>query len=144
MNLAPDAATAASPIAAVAASGDVVEVPVLSQPEPAISVSPASHPEPAISASPASQPQPVISMSPGPESSEHAFWDAPPAYSMPPADLVSQRPLPNPSWARSLLTRLVFVLILCAAATLLCYEISVAYHLPWLDPRLLAARFRSG
>ena len=97
-----------------------------------------------ISVSPASQPGPAISVSPAPASSEHPFWDTPPAYSMPPADLVSQRPLPKPSRARALLTKLVFMLILCAVAMLLCYEISVAYHLPWLDPRLLAGRLLSG
>ena len=70
------------------------------------------------------------------------FFEAPPKYSAPPEVLVSEPPRPRPSPLRWMLTRLLFGLVLCAIATLACYELTIAFHLPWLDPRLLLGRLR--
>jgi hypothetical protein len=83
-----------------------------------------------------------ISLAPSP-TSEHSFFDMPPKYSVPPPSF-SEPPLPKPSRLRSLSTKFLFVLALCAAVTLLCYEVSIAYRIPWLDPRSLIGRIRFG
>ena len=75
---------------------------------------------------------------------EHTFWTAPPAYSTPPDEPFVELPPARLSWARSMLMQVLFMIILFGVAMLLCYEISVAYHLPWIDPRRLVARLRSG
>jgi hypothetical protein len=84
-----------------------------------------------------------ISLAPSP-TSEHSFFDMPPKYSVPPPSFVSEPPLPKPSRMRSLTTRLLFVFAFCAAVTLLWYELSIAYGVPWLDPRSLIERIRFG
>jgi hypothetical protein len=63
---------------------------------------------------------------------------------MPPANLFSERPHRKASGARSLLTKFLFVAVISAIAMLLCYEISVAFRLPQLDPRVLFRHLRSG
>ena len=82
-----------------------------------------------------------ISLAPSP-ASEHSFFEMPPKYSVPPPTFLSEPPRPKPSRARSLTTKLLFVLALCAAVTLLCYEVAIAYQVPWLDPRWLIQRIR--
>jgi hypothetical protein len=84
-----------------------------------------------------------ISLAPSP-ASEHSFFETPPKYSVPPPSFLSEPPRPTPSRARSLTTKLLFVVALCAAITLLCYEVSIAYQVPWLDPRWLIAQIRFG
>ena len=84
-----------------------------------------------------------ISLAPSP-ASEQSFFETPPKYSVPPPIFLSEPPRPKPSRARSLTTKLLFVLALCAAITLLCYEVSIAYQVPWLDPRWLIGQIRFG
>jgi hypothetical protein len=84
-----------------------------------------------------------ISLTPSP-TSEHPFWDTPPKYSLPPPSFVSEPPRPKPSRARSLTSKLLFVVVFFCAATLLGYAVSIEYHVPWLDPRWLLARLRLG
>jgi hypothetical protein len=76
-------------------------------------------------------PSQTISVSLTPSgSSEHAFWDSPPKYSVPPATFFSESPRALPARRRSVLTKLLFVAIVCAVIVLLCYEISVQSHTP--------------
>lgn len=84
-----------------------------------------------------------ISLAPSP-ASEHSFFEMPPKYSVPPPSFLSEPPRPKPSHARALTTKLLFVIALCAAITLLCYEVSIAYQVPWLDPRWLIGQIRFG
>ena len=83
-----------------------------------------------------------ISLAPSP-TSDHPFWDSPPKYSVPPP-ILSEPPLPKPSRRRSLTAKLLFTGVLFAAVALLCYEASIVYHVPWLDPRWLMSRIRLG
>ena len=82
-----------------------------------------------------------ISLAPSPVSD--SFFETPPKYSLPPPSF-SEPPLPKPSRRRSLATKLLFVFAIFAAVTLLCYEVSIAYRVPWLDPRWIIDRIRFG
>ncbi len=75
--------------------------------------------------------------------SERAFWEAAPQYSVPPARLVTDPPLRQPSRLRTWLSRLLFVAIVAVALALLYYEASIAYRVPWQRPELLLARRRA-
>jgi len=68
---------------------------------------------------------------------EQEFWDRRPSLrpSSLPSLRTSQLPLPPPSFMRRFLTKLVFFTILSAVLLLLATEISIRFHLPWLDPR---------
>jgi hypothetical protein len=83
-----------------------------------------------------------ISLTPS-AGSEPVFWDTAPKYSVPPASLVSEHPLPPPSPRRARLTKLLFAAIVGVALGLLYYEASIAYHVPWQNPRLLVQRVQS-
>jgi hypothetical protein len=84
-----------------------------------------------------------ISLAPSP-TSERSFFDMPPQYSVPPPSFISEPPLPKPSRLRAFTTRLLFVFAFCAAVTLLWYELSIAYGVPWLEPGSLIERIRFG
>ena len=84
-----------------------------------------------------------ISLTPPASSEQRVFWDMPPKYSVPPASLVSDRPLPVPSRRRALMTRLLFGAIAGAAVALLYYEASIVYGVSWQNPRLLLERIQS-
>jgi hypothetical protein len=76
--------------------------------------------------------------------SEHAFWDAAPQYSVPPARFVTDPPGRQQSVLRAWLTRLLFGAIVGVVLALLYYEASVMYHVPWQSPKLLLIRIRLG
>ena len=82
-----------------------------------------------------------ISLTP-PAGAEPVFWDTAPKYSVPPASF-SEPPLPQPSRRRARITKFLFTGIVGIAIALLYYEASIAYHVPWQDPRLLIDRIRS-
>jgi hypothetical protein len=98
------------------------------------------HSEPAVAVTP-SQRAISISLNP-PAGAEPVFWDTAPKYSVPPASF-SEPPLPQPSRRRAVITKVLFTGIVGIVIALLYYEASIAYHVPWQDPRLLIDRIRS-
>jgi hypothetical protein len=107
----------------------------LTEPVPLPPAAPYAQTEPAEAFALQPLPQPVVSP-PSPQP-EPEFWDRRP--SLRPSSLsslrTSQLPLPPPSFLRRFLTKLVFFTILSAVLLLLATEISIRFHLPWLDPR---------
>jgi hypothetical protein len=95
-------------------------------------------PAPQSDTSPASEP--IASLAGG----EVAFFEAPPQYSFTPPVLVSEAPRVRPSLLRSIVTKMLFVLITGATLILLCYEGSVATHTPSLHPRRLLSAIIGG
>jgi hypothetical protein len=110
-------------------------------PAPQSDTSSASEPvAPASQSDTSSASEPVASL----VGSEVAFFEAPPQYSFTPPVLVSETPRVRPSLLRSIVTKMLFVLITGATLILLCYEASVATHTPSLDPRRLVAAIMRG
>jgi len=110
-------------------------------PAPQSDTSPASEavaPAPQSDTSPASEP--IASLGGG----EVAFFEAPPQYSFTPPVLVSEAPRVRPSLLRSIVAKMLFVLITGATLILLCYEASVATHTPSLHPRRLLSAIIGG
>ena len=119
------------------ASPPVASAPVPSAPVPSAPVASAPVASAPIASAPVAS-APVASAPAAPlAGGEVAFFDAPPQYSLTPPVLVSEPPLARPSLLRSVLAKMLFVLIAGATVMLLCYEASVATHTPSLDPRRL-------
>ena len=67
---------------------------------------------------------------------ERKFWSGAPAAteSEVEVDLAESPPLPRRR-ARSILSKVLFLAIFSVALTLLACEVSIAFKIPWLDPR---------
>jgi hypothetical protein len=70
-------------------------------------------------------------------SSKHEVWSGPPGES---GELdieidEAESPPPRPPRGRSILSKVIFLAIFSVALTLLACEISIAFKVPWLDPR---------
>jgi len=93
----------------------------------------------------APKPPPVARSTDGPSmvafpltkpTAERKFWSGAPAASESEVevDLVESLPPPRRR-ARSILSKVIFLAIFSVALTLLACEVSIAFKIPWLDPR---------
>jgi len=72
-----------------------------------------------------------------PANGEPDFFETPPQYSIAPPFVIAEPPTVPASPLRTMLSKLLFTTIACAVVILLSYEVSVALHVPALDPRRL-------